>query len=135
MKNGFTLVELVVTAVLIGMLAAVAIPVYTSLTARANVAASRSDLEAVKTAFANHYYSSLLDGSREFPPAPTDSLMTTAWAAATSLKNGEAVQTLFSEGLVPLNPKGNPYRYGIYSDNSGFVLRDGDFLVFIVFEP
>ncbi len=131
---GFTLVEIIVTIMIVGLLAAVATPVYNTLRTQAKVASTTADLEAVKKAFVNHYYSSMLTNYREYPPVPSDSLMTQIWASETLLNNGEDVSSLFSEREIPLNPNKKPYQYYLLSENSGFVLKDSDYAVTLTYE-
>lgn len=131
---GFTLIELIVTVAIVGLLATVAIPIYTTLRTNAKISSSEADLEAIKKAFINHYYSSMLDGGREYPSVPSDSLMTLLWASTTLLNNGITISSLFSEGLIPLNPDKNPYQYYLLSDQSGFVLKDNDYAVTLTFQ-
>jgi|GEM_PF-596637 len=54
-NHGFTIVELIVVIVIIGILAAITIVSYTGISAKANVAAITSDLDNAKKQFALYY--------------------------------------------------------------------------------
>ena len=54
-EKGFTLIELVIVVVIIGVLAAIAIPRFGDVTDRAFVAAMQSDLSQVRKAQEVHY--------------------------------------------------------------------------------
>jgi type IV pilus assembly protein PilA len=56
-KSGFTLIELLIVVVIIGILAAIAIPKFTSTKGQAFLAAMRSDLRNLATAEEGYYYS------------------------------------------------------------------------------
>lgn len=56
-KSGFTLIELLIVVVIIGILAAIAIPKFASMKGQAFLAAMRSDLRNLATAQESYYYS------------------------------------------------------------------------------
>lgn len=58
-RRGFTLIELLVVVVIIGVLAAVAIPKFTSTKGKANAASLKSDLRNLATAQEAYFYENL----------------------------------------------------------------------------
>jgi MSHA pilin protein MshA len=70
-KRGFTLIELVMVIVIIGVLAAIAIPKFVGLTTEAKVAATKGGLGAIRSAVAIQYAKSSTAGSATFPAAIT----------------------------------------------------------------
>jgi type IV pilus assembly protein PilA len=55
-RRGFTLIELLIVVVIIGVLAAIAIPKFQNTKGKANAAALRSDLRNLATAEEAYYY-------------------------------------------------------------------------------
>jgi prepilin-type N-terminal cleavage/methylation domain-containing protein len=55
-KHGFTLIELLIVVVIIGILAAIAIPKFQNTKGKANLAALKSDLRNLATAEESYFY-------------------------------------------------------------------------------
>ena len=67
-RRGFTLIELLIVVVIIGLLAAIAIPKFASTKGKAYYASMRSDLQNLTTAQESYYY------DHNFYTMSTDSL-------------------------------------------------------------
>ncbi len=135
-RRGFTLLEMVITVSIIGILAALVAPTYLENQAQAKFVVSKSNLLTIKTAFSNYFFRSVFAGrGGEYVPEPGDNNITTSWAASTTLYDGSTVQELFSGHEIIYNPNGNPYQYFILPDTSGFQLTDSDFGLEVSFRP
>lgn len=82
-QSGFTLIELVIVIVILGILAAVAIPKYEDMREEARTAAVKGQLGSIRSALAIQYARNALNGNAGFP---------------------ELTGALFSDGNVPKEP-------------------------------
>ncbi|MFZ1685644.1 MAG: prepilin-type N-terminal cleavage/methylation domain-containing protein [Candidatus Zixiibacteriota bacterium] len=87
-QKGFTLIELVIIIVVLGILAAVAIPKYQDITAQAKEASCRASLGALRSGITIWY---------------ANKAVTTGTAAWPSLTNLAAVDSVMAQAL-PRNP-------------------------------
>ncbi|HET7903802.1 MAG TPA: prepilin-type N-terminal cleavage/methylation domain-containing protein [Candidatus Eisenbacteria bacterium] len=85
-ESGFTLIELVIVIVILGILAAVAIPKYEDMREQARVATIKGQLGSIRSAIAIQYARNALNGSATFPKLDG---------------------TIFAEGRVPKEPVTN----------------------------
>jgi len=73
-KKGFTLIELVMVIIILGVLAAIAIPKFVDLSSQAKVAATKSGLGAIRSVIAIEYAKNATSGTASFPTAITTAL-------------------------------------------------------------
>jgi len=99
-ERGFTLIELVIVIVILGILAAVAIPKYEDMQEQARSATLKGQVGSIRSAVAIQYGRNALNGSATFP-----------------VLNG----TIFADGNVPKEPvmKLNTVKTTPGVDNSG----------------
>ena len=83
-RKGFTLIELIMVIVILGIIAAISIPKYVDLSSQAKVAAAKGAMGSVRSAIAIKYAENAVNGSPAYPAALDG--------------------TLFAEGVVPTNP-------------------------------
>ena len=138
-RKGFTLIELVISVAIMVTLSAIVAPTYTRFSTESRIRSTEANMIAVKQAFINHFYLSVLDRSTEFPPAPADSVMDDAWGSDPILYNGNTPVSLFSKGYIPKNSYGEPFLYALLSstaeDQYGFFLKDAKSGLSFSFRP
>lgn len=101
-KSGFTLIELVMVIVILGILSAIAIPKFADLTTQANISATKSGLGAMRSVIAIQYAQSATStsGSASFPSAITTDLFADGRLPTNKLNNQTGV------GAVTAAPAG-----------------------------
>ena len=111
---GFTLAELVVTIVLVGIIAATAIPTFNNVVVSTQLQINLSNMEIIKNAFVRYYYTTQMN----FPTVPENNLLDSEYKDLV-LPDGRTPDNLFNgkDGL-PYNSNGNPYSYYYESDTS-----------------
>lgn len=113
-RSAFTLIELLVVVVIVGLLAAIAVPRFEQAKGKANFAALESDLHNVMTAEEGFYYqyqryTTALD-SLDFSPSPGDQLTiaeatVAGWSAsATNPASYPHLCALFMGTATPVDP-------------------------------
>ena len=128
---GFTLMEVVATIAIIAVLTMLVQPMFTALIVRSKVTKSQATLTTIEQAFVTFYWEGLISGGARFPPTPPDSLMNQEWSDSNVLINGRNPGSLFSRGVVPINPLRHPYIYFRLDPDTtagpGFSVRDPDY--------
>ncbi len=91
-QGGFTLIELVIVIVILGILAAVAIPKYEDMREQARTAALRGQLGSIRSAVAIQYARNALNGSATFPTL-TGAIFADGNVPKEPVNNSNAVKT------------------------------------------
>jgi MSHA pilin protein MshA len=117
MKKGFTLIELIMIIVILGILAAVAVPKYFDLQADAKIAAEKGVVGGVRagiyTYFAkNKVYPATLDGATTTCDATTPCFITV-------LQQGGVTSDWTKSGLTYTGPTGTVYTYTATGTDAG----------------
>ena len=103
-QRGFTLIEIMVVVVIIGVLGAIVVPQFMSRPDQAKVTAARTDVQAISTALEMYRldtfsYPSTQQGLEALVKRPTGTPVAKNWNPQGYLKT------------VPLDPWGSPYQY------------------------
>ncbi|MEN6671225.1 type IV pilin protein [Psychrobacter sp. B38] len=79
-QSGFTLIELMITVTIIAILAAIALPVYTSYIKRTNIKAAQTDLISLGLVLENHYQRNLSYPNQDYVSTTTLSAAFPQWS-------------------------------------------------------
>jgi prepilin-type N-terminal cleavage/methylation domain-containing protein len=113
-EKGFTLIELIMVIVLLGLLAAVAIPQYTNLQTEAQEAAELGVVGGVRSGIYTKYAANLAQGVTPAYPATLDANANGACVTCFTnvLSQGGINDSNWTKaGLVYTGPAGNSYTY------------------------
>ena len=124
-SKGFTLIELVVTIVLVGILAASAIPTFNKVILSAQIRTNVSNMVTIKNTFMRYNQVNHMDGNPHFPTLPENNQLDSEYKDLV-LPDGRTPDNLFSgKNGLPYNSNGNPYSYYQENDTSstGFITQ------------
>ena len=117
-KNGFTLIELIIVMVILGIMAAVAVPRYLDSIANAEESAENAVISAVRSGLKQYANNALVDGGRAtWPTNPFDAVICVDVASV-----NEPLVTLVTNILLP--PLAKNFCTAIEVKNSRFSEAD-----------
>ena len=102
MKTAFTMIELVFIIVVLGILAAVAVPRMGPAVEDAQIAAGRSAISSIRSAIASERQRTMLRGNSQYPQALDDA----STAVGQELFDGNATVSLLQYPIISKNSGG-----------------------------
>ena len=131
-NSGFTMMELVVTIALMGILMSFAVPAYNGVGERMQGERNIANMQTIREQFFHYFYEMHQTRGRvaHFPPAPTNEngVMDEEWSRTPmdSTLSPRAPKDLFSTFKVPRNSNNKPFKYETWRDTvqvTGEVMR------------
>ena len=105
-KKGFTLVELMIVIVIMGILVAVAVPVYGAVTKNAEKKTCISNMRDMKSSASTFQMQGGTDGAQLVIPA-----------AGSTITNDDSYKKMFDGGVLPSCPSEGNYTVNIANDS------------------
>ena len=121
-NSGFTMMELVVTLALMGVLISFAIPAYNGVSEEMQGKRNVANMQTIREAFFHYFYRMHQQKGRiaHFPPPPENEMkiMDDDWANTPmdSLLSPMAPKDLFATGELPKNANNNAFLYETWND-------------------
>ncbi len=124
-QKGFTLIEVVIVMVILGILAVVAIPKFVDLTSNAKIASAQATLGAIRSVLAVEYAKNAANGNAAFPAALTAANFANNQVPKNSLTGKSGVGTVAAAPTGTATDTTNGFWYivatgvsGAYSDGT-----------------